>query len=370
MSDTGRRSPARNIGTAGEDIDERRLKYVFYAASLIGGLVILNFAFRHLNSDNLALKYSLFAASIGVYLTFLYVYISKKIHTGAIASSIVIASLALALVITGGHENTGLHWVYPLLFIQFIFLGAFRGLIYAILLLLMMSAILAAPDLVPANYSSAEISRSLAAVATLVLLCFVSEYFRQRSHQAISSQHTAKMVEAVTDPLTGLTNRRFLDAFYFPDCKRMPESHFPLAVIVCDVDNFKAINDENGHMVGDKVLRYVARLLSESIRSNDVVSRIGGEEFLVLAQNADIKAGTAIAEKLRHKIEELDIRELDHNVTGSFGVAICQRFEQLNSTIDLADQCMYEAKKGGRNQVVSATEREPTPEYSPDAATR
>ena len=355
MAVTGRRNPARNIGTAGEDIDERRLKYVFYASSLLGGLVILNFAFRHLHSDNLALKYSLFAASIGVYLTFIYVYISKNIHAGAIVSSVVIASLALALVITGGHENTGLHWIPPLLFIQFIYLGAFRGLIYATILLMMMAAILAAPELVPATYTSAEISRSLAAVATLVLLCFVSEYFRQRSHQAISSQHTAKMVEAVTDPLTGLTNRRFLDAFYFPDCKRMPESHFPLAVIVCDVDSFKAINDENGHMVGDKVLRRVAHLLSDNIRSNDVVSRIGGEEFLVLAQNADIKAGTAIAEKLRQQIEALDIRELDHNVTGSFGVAVCERFEQLNATIEIADQYMYEAKKRGRNQVVSAT---------------
>ncbi|MFT5605801.1 MAG: diguanylate cyclase (GGDEF)-like protein, partial [Paracoccaceae bacterium] len=115
---------------------------------------------------------------------------------------------------------------------------------------------------------------------------------------------------------------------------------------------FKTINDELGHSVGDTVLQHVARTLSESIRNNDVVSRIGGEEFLVLAERTDLKVGTAIAEKLRGKIERMGIRELNHGITSSFGVAVCQRFDQLNQTIELADQRMYEAKKQGRNCVV------------------
>ncbi|MFT5576252.1 MAG: diguanylate cyclase (GGDEF)-like protein [Bermanella sp.] len=282
----------------------------------------------------------------------MFVYLQKNIHAGAIAASILLSVLIITLVVTGGQENTGLHWVYPLLFVQFILLSAYRGLIHSLVLLGILAAILAKPELVPADYSSTEISRALTAIATLVLLCFVSEYFRQRSHLDISSQHTAKMVEAATDPLTGLTNRRFLDAFYFPDCKRDADRHFPLTVIVCDLDQFKTINDELGHSVGDTVLQHVARTLSESIRNNDVVSRIGGEEFLVLAERTALKVSTAIAEKLRGKIERMGIRELNHGITSSFGVAVCQRFDQLNQTIELADQRMYEAKKQGRNCVV------------------
>jgi len=352
MSSSGQRNPLNAKVSTGEDIDEQRLKYVFYASSLFGGIVILGFALSHRHSDNLALKISLFAASFSVFLAFVYVYISKNMRAGVAVAIAVITSLIIALVITGGHENTGLHWVYPLLFVQFIFLGAYRGFIYSLLLLTTLSAILAKPELVPAEYSPAEISRALAAVATLVLLCFVSEYYRHRSHQDISSQHTAKLVEAVTDPLTGLTNRRFLDAFYFPDCHRDADRHFPLSVILCDVDHFKAINDENGHATGDKVLQRVARLLSDNIRSNDVVSRVGGEEFLILAQRADLATGTAIAEKLREKIEQLDFRDLNKGITSSFGVATCERFDQLNQSIKLADTRMYEAKRQGRNCVV------------------
>ncbi len=353
MAITDRRSFLSNEQNTGQDIDLKRVQYVFYASSVFGGLILLSFALRHLDSENFALKASLFTASIGVFLAFIYVFITKNIHAGSIVASFLLSALIIALVVTGGHENTGLHWVYPLLFVQFIFLGAFRGLIHSLVLLGVLAAILAKPELVPADYSATEVSRALTAVATLVLLCFISEFFRQRSHQAISSQHTAKMVEAVTDPLTGLTNRRFLDAFYFPDCKRDADRHFPLAVIACDVDHFKKINDEFGHSVGDKVLQRVAIMLSENIRSNDVVSRTGGEEFLILAEHADLEIGKAIAEKLREKIESMDIRELDNNISSSFGVAICKRFEQLNETIELADQRMYEAKKLGRNRVFS-----------------
>lgn len=353
MSSTRQKSPINNDISAGEDIDQKRLKYVFYTSSLFGGLVILGFALSHRHSDNLALKYSLFAASFSIFFAYGYVYLSKNMRAGVFVASLILSSLIIALVVTGGHRNTGLYWIYPLLFVQFIFLGAFRGLIHSLVLIGIMAAILAKPELVPAQYDPAEISRALAAVATLVLLCFVSEYYRQRSHQDISTQHTAKMVEAVTDPLTGLTNRRFLDAFYFPDCRRETDRHFPLAVIVCDIDHFKTINDKHGHTTGDKVLQRVARMLSDNIRSNDVVSRVGGEEFLILAQRADLETGTAIAEKLRKKIESLEVRELEDGISGSFGVAVCQRFEQLNDTIKLADQHMYKAKSSGRNCVVA-----------------
>lgn len=351
MSDADRRSPFHQDNSAGKDIDLKRLQYVFYASGIFGGLILLSFAFRHINSSHLALKYTLFTASIGVFLTFLYVYISKNIRVGAIISSVLLSSLIIALVVTGGQDNTGLHWIYPLLFVQFIFLGAFRGLIHSLVLLAALAAILAKPELVPADYSATEISRALASVATLVLLCFVSEYFRHRSHQDISSQHTAKMVEAVTDPLTGLTNRRFLDAFYFPDCRRNTERHFPLAVIACDIDYFKRINDESGHMVGDKVLQRIAKLLSENIRAGDVVSRVGGEEFLILAERADLDTGVAIAEKLREKLEQLEFRELEDGISASFGVEICRRFEQLGEAIEAADKRLYEAKRLGRNRV-------------------
>ncbi len=338
---------------AGRDIENRRLRYVFNFSSVAGGLILMLFAWRQLNGDSQLLKYSLFSTAIGVWGVFIYVYWSDEVKLGSYIGSAIICGLILALAYTGGQSNTGLYWIFPLIAIQFIFLGPFRGAAVSLVLVATVAAMLKEQGAIPASYTPTEITRAVAAVLTLITLCTISEFFRHRSHQDLSSQHTDKLIEAVTDPLTGLTNRRFLDAFYLPDCRRNEDHKFPMAVILCDVDHFKQINDTTGHQTGDAVLTRVARLLAEGIRADDVVSRIGGEEFLILAQQADRKNGHQIAEKLRQKFEHCDFRELDNGVTASFGVAEALRYDQIEKAMELADKNLYEAKRLGRNRVVS-----------------
>lgn len=339
--------------SAGKEIENRRLGYVFNFSTAVGGLILMIFAWRQLNGDSQLLKYSLFSTAFGVWSVFLYVYCSGKVKLGAYIGSAVICGLILALTYTGGQSNTGLYWVFPLFVIQFIFLGPFLGAAASLTLAALIAVMLSNQHAIPANYEQTEIARALTSILTLITLCTISEFFRHRSHQDLSSQHTDKLIEAVTDPLTGLTNRRFLDAFYLPDCHRNEMRKFPMAVILCDVDHFKRINDTEGHKAGDTVLTRVARLLAENIRADDVVSRIGGEEFLILAQQADRESGHQIAEKLRKKLEHCEFRELNEGVTASFGVAEAIRYDRIEKAIELADNNLYEAKRLGRNRVIS-----------------
>nr|WP_246386527.1 GGDEF domain-containing protein [Litorivivens lipolytica] len=186
-----------------------------------------------------------------------------------------------------------------------------------------------------------------------MILAAISEFYRQRSQVDLSTRHTDQVIEAVTDPLTGLTNRRFLDGFFYPECRRQESSHFPLAVITCDIDNFKAINDKHGHQRGDEVLVQVSTLLRESLRGSDVVSRVGGEEFLIMAQRAKRKSAADIAEKLRQRIENLEIEGLPEGISASFGVVVADHYSELKAALLNADQNLYRAKNEGRNRVVA-----------------
>lgn len=203
---------------AAEDIDAKRLRYVFNLSTIVGGLVILlfAFAFRQLESEDQLLRFSLFLASAGVWLTFIYVRITQRVDLGVKIASVLVAALSIALVYTGGESNSGLYWVFPLLFIQFVYLGAKRGLAVSAMLLVVFSIMVGNPEAIPAHYDSAEVTRAMAALMTLMVLATISEFYRHHSHLAFSTQHTGKLIEAVTDPLTGLTNRRFLDSFSSP----------------------------------------------------------------------------------------------------------------------------------------------------------
>jgi diguanylate cyclase len=336
-----------------EDIDAKRLRYVFNLSTFVGGLVLLLFAFRQLESQDQVLRFSLFLASAGVWLTFIYVRITQRVDVGVAIASALVAALSIALVYTGGQNNSGLFWVFPLLFIQFIYLGAKRGLAVSVILLVVFSVMLGNPGAIPADYDSADVTRALAALITLMILATISEFYRHHSHLALSTQHTGKVIEAVTDPLTGLTNRRFLDSFFFPDCMRQESAHFPLTVIACDIDNFKLINDRYGHKKGDDVLVSFAAALTDSLRSSDVISRVGGEEFLILVQRANEDSAREIAEKLRACVEQIDVEGFPEGITASFGVVVAQHYSDLQAAMVTADEYLYRAKKEGRNRVVS-----------------
>ncbi len=163
---------------------------------------------------------------------------------------------------------------------------------------------------------------------------------------------------ATTDTLTGLLNRRaFLD-WGRREVARSSRYQDALSVILLDVDHFKLINDKRGHAVGDTVLARVARLLSESVRSCDVVARWGGEEFVVALPSTPVAGATVVAERIREALAAAEIIDPNHirvPVTASFGVAELLPKESLETLVDRSDRAMYGAKSAGRNRVFSTT---------------
>jgi len=178
-----------------------------------------------------------------------------------------------------------------------------------------------------------------------------SNHIRRKQYQdRLRTDVSSALQLAVIDPLTRLYNRRYLISHLDSLCADAANQDF--AVLMIDVDNFKAINDHYGHRLGDAVLQRVAEILRANLREVDMVARYGGEEFVVVVglSAADDRA-VAVAEKLRTAIEQLRVNA-QVSVTISVGVAPSSPFACAASLIEQADEALYEAKRGGRNQVV------------------
>jgi diguanylate cyclase (GGDEF)-like protein len=161
--------------------------------------------------------------------------------------------------------------------------------------------------------------------------------------------------QSIRDPLTGLYNRRFLEATLEQELHRSGRHHTGLGVIMADIDKFKVFNDSFGHTAGDIVLKEVAALLRRSVRTEDIVCRYGGEEFLIVLPDSSLENVSERAEQLRDGIVKLDLQHAGHalgKVTASFGISFSQD-GVLTPEILLryADEALYESKRRGCNCV-------------------
>ena len=169
--------------------------------------------------------------------------------------------------------------------------------------------------------------------------------------------------QAAHDSLTGLWNRRAITDHFNGELVRAQRRKTPLAVMMADLDHFKKINDRHGHLAGDAVLREVARRMHASLRPYDGIGRFGGEEFLVVASEADRNAAAQLADRLVAAINSSPViaREGAIPVTMSIGVSVCEDSEAIepDDLLRAADEALYAAKTGGRNraEVVLTTQR-------------
>lgn len=163
--------------------------------------------------------------------------------------------------------------------------------------------------------------------------------------------------QSVSDPLTGLYNRRFMEEQLGREISRSERTGLPVAVVAADVDIFKDVNDGMGHGVGDEVLRAVAKVLEHGVREGDIVCRCGGDEFVVVMPSTDLATARARAEDLRTDLIALaQARDASLPlVTMSLGVAVYpEHGRTVAAVLRAADVALYQAKQGGRNQVASA----------------
>lgn len=158
---------------------------------------------------------------------------------------------------------------------------------------------------------------------------------------------------AMIDHLTGLPNRHFMEKELLAGLNEMEREWRFFAIIFLDIDNFKSFNDTYGHSAGDNILKIVSKTLLSASRPYDVFGRWGGEEFLGIIRNVDIKLLKQICERYRVLIEKsnVEIGGKQVNITVSIGTAMAQVDDTVQSAVDRADAMMYESKKKGKNRI-------------------
>ena len=155
---------------------------------------------------------------------------------------------------------------------------------------------------------------------------------------------------ARTDELTGAWNRRRFEETVATEMNRLRRYGQRLSLMILDVDHFKKINDLYGHSIGDQVLIDLSNTIRSSLRGSDSLTRWGGEEFVILCPNTTAETVSKLAERLRKEIASVKFREVG-NITLSFGVAECGAEETWEQWLHRADEALYLAKSGGRDQV-------------------
>jgi len=163
---------------------------------------------------------------------------------------------------------------------------------------------------------------------------------------------------ARTDPLTQLSNRRdALEKIEYEE-KRYERSEKPFAIIICDIDDFKSVNDRFGHDAGDEVLKTLANIMRMIVRKQDIVARWGGEEFLLMLPQTDIEGGLVLAEKIRKKVRstEFNFNGMKIHISLTMGLSIYKESKTIDETISQADRALYMGKKLGKDCVKSETD--------------
>ena len=177
-----------------------------------------------------------------------------------------------------------------------------------------------------------------------------------REISALRAELADLRLQATLDALTGLGNRKTFDEALARALEHAPGDMATVCLMMVDIDNFKSINDEYGHLIGDKILRFVAETLRRSVKGRDVVARFGGDEFGVVLEETPPQGAYRLAESIRQTIEKSALKRTDtgepiRNITVSIGVECNRPGDGPDDLIERADKALYESKNKGRNRV-------------------
>lgn len=261
-------------------------------------------------------------------------------------------------LVPGGRQLLLMAWFVALLF------GAgqlgFRE-VASVATVMALAYLAAAWELSRTGWELSMAVEGLWAAVFLAVNLYAGAVFEQlRSRQRETQELRRELAQqALTDPLTGLPNRRYLEEFLQAELARIRRYGGKCAVVMVDVDDFKHYNDELGHLAGDRILRMLGETMQKHLRVSDVAARFGGEEFGIIMVNTEPAEAGEAAERLRGKIEATDFPREEiqpgEELTVSAGYACCpkdgQSYEEL---IEAADRAMYQAKEEGKNCVQSA----------------
>jgi len=299
-------------------------------------------------------------------------FVKKNIELAAGISTSMLFTFLVFFSYVNKNHNFGLVWTlcYPLFVIPI--LGGNKGLIwiglfYAILIPM---TYLGIGEWDNGYWNKTAFLRFFMASLTIVYTAYFFESSSVAAYNTVlesreKEQQYLSTLEnlSITDQLTGLYNRRYFDDHFEMERQKVQRYNSLLCLIMIDIDHFKLINDKFGHQCGDLVLKKFSQLLKKNIRSTDILSRWGGEEFLILLPATSLENALKMAEKMRKAIEQNTFAEVGE-ITASFGVSeVTASSNSDREAIYQADKALYHAKNKGRNKVISY-EKLPTGEKS------
>lgn len=333
--------------------DYWRVQFIFHLMLVITGVFFLTlllnlFVFQQMHIavfDMLGL-----AISLGIYF---YFRITGNIQLTAWLATLLLASLNMLfiyLVYGGAHAFIWATLVAPA---SFFLLGKNWGSVFTVLVMAFCTYV--AFDLyqsqVSYSFSFGSVLNVVLAGISLIAIFRFYEGTRSELYQALEHNLQQSKILAETDKLTGLWNREKLDQHLTRALTRNTSLH-DLALLIIDIDHFKRINDQQGHLVGDEVLKAFAQLLKDKMRTTDLVARWGGEEFVIVLANTSQQQALELAERLRRDVKQQQIAGV--MLTASMGITAYQAGDNSNTMLKRADDALYQAKESGRDQVVAS----------------
>ncbi|MDH5675168.1 MAG: diguanylate cyclase [Myxococcales bacterium] len=215
------------------------------------------------------------------------------------------------------------------------------------------------PHLVPYGFFAVIIFMMLSLANTFTNMYARMEIEVQARTRELSEANATLNRISITDPLTGVMNRRGFSERVAHEFSRATRTSSGCVLAIADIDHFKSFNDRYGHACGDYVLQQVAQLLGAHIRHHDLLGRWGGEEFILLLTDTSLEGARVAAEKLRRALESSTFRfeDIELRVTMTFGIAEANQVEVIESCLAAADRALYQGKEAGRNRVEVADPR-------------
>lgn len=323
---------------------------------IIAIVFLVIFAIESLVQDQLRYALVLLTFAGLTLLCFIHLCITRKTTFTNGFVVLLLGMLCLFLLYNGGVNGTGPLWffVFPLfaLFALRLWAGILSVLILFSITLLFL--IYPPPGFDPSLYTQAFKERFLAVYVALSAMAFLYAYTRASSELELQDLNDSYRSMANTDMLTNLPNRRSMQMSLYQEFSRAQRGKQAFSLIVMDIDHFKRLNDTYGHECGDRVLQAVPMITGKVLRTQDICSRWGGEEFLILLPSSDKIGAMQVAERLRKAFEEQSFQHGSNilSVKASFGISEYQSTDDLDTCIRRADENLYKAKSQGRNQVV------------------